>query len=229
MTRHVPICLILCLLTFGSFGQITISVTPETFVKYGHPTETDIEYHIQVTNTSSASIDLYWSKRLNNAPGVWWSWVCDPNKCYLPEVTSCPEDLPNPVAPAQTIDISLHINPRNIEGSGLFEFNLLDGDGNILGEVDGDYIVSLTSSGSVVSGDSKLSVFPNPTSQYFQTSNITGLKKVEVYNMVGNKIKAFEAGLQKQYFVGDLPEGMYLVRLVDGSGKILKTIRLSIQ
>jgi hypothetical protein len=229
MKRLIPLCLIICSAILTGLGQISITVSPENFVKTGHPADDDIEYHVQITNTSADSIDLLWSKRLNSAPAEWFSWVCDPNKCYLPETTTCPENLPNPMGPGQTIEISVHVNPRNIEGSGVFVLSLLDVDGNIIGTASGDFLISLTSAGSQVAGESKLTVFPNPAHTYFQTNSIAGLKTVEVYNLTGGKMKTYDAHPQKQYFIGDLPEGMYLVRMVAANRKILKTVRLSIQ
>src|SRR5688500_20364330 len=75
--------------------------------------------------------------------------------------------------------------------------------------------------------DLKLTVFPNPTSDYFQVSETPGLKGIEVFNIVGNKIRSFDFAVNRQYYVGDLSDGIYLVRLVSGSKKVLKTIRLS--
>ena len=74
---------------------------------------------------------------------------------------------------------------------------------------------------------SKLSVYPNPTTDYFQVSELPGLKSIELFNIVGKKIRTFDAAPEKQYYVGDMVDGIYLVRMLSSTKKVLKTIRLS--
>jgi hypothetical protein len=195
---------------------------------YGTANQTDIEYHIRISNTGSSTINLYWARRVSGAPAEWWTWVCDANLCYTPEVNSCPASKPNVITAGDTVDFSLHMNPRGVDGDGEFDLHLTDVDGNILETIDGNILIGTTST-SQTSNDPKISLFPNPTSDYFQISSLSGVRYVEVFNVVGNKVKSFDAAPQKQYFVGDLNEGMYLVRLSNASKKILKTVRMSVR
>lgn len=228
MKRLVPILLILCCLPIFGWSQISISVDPVNFVVTGNPSQTDITYHVHIENTGTETINLFWSKRLVSGPTEWWTWICDQTTCYLPETNSCPPQNPNVLAPGGSFDFQMHMNPRNVEGTGLYQAHILDGDGNILETINATVEISQTSSTTNADG-SKLSVYPNPTADFFQISGITGLRYVEVYNIVGNKIKSFDAAPQKQYYVGDLNEGIYLVRMSNASKKVLKTVRLSIR
>lgn len=229
MRRIIPIWILLCILPTLGICQLSVSIDPAIFEMSGKPTETNIFFDVDITNTSGQTIYLLWSKRLNNAPADWWSWICDENACYLPTETSCPENHPDTLLSGETIAIQMHLHPRNIEGTGEYTVNLTDQNGDPLGTITGNVIISLASSSSQAVKDVMLSVFPNPANDFFHTSNLPGLKTVEVFNILGNKIKSMDAAPQKQYYVGDLGEGIYLVRLIGSSNTILKTVRLSIE
>lgn len=228
MKRHIPYLFILLLLPVYAKAQITVTADPSPFVITGTPSQTDIAAHIQVTNTSATSINLFWSKRMTNNPANWQSWICDKNLCYTPDIHFTPPSKPNVLAPGEYFDLQVHMNPAQTEGTGTYDLNLIDDQGNTIMTIPGQLIISIASS-TKDQGDSKLTVYPNPTQDYFQVSETPGLRYVEIFNIVGNKMKSFDAAPQRQYYVSDLADGMYLVRLVSSTGKVLKTIRLSIR
>lgn len=216
----------LLLFPFIIRGQVSVSVDPPAFVLTGNPTQTDVAYHIYVTNTSSQPAELFWSRRITGAPFQWLSWICDNNLCFDPSVNACPASKPNLVQPGDTMEIQVHVNPISTEGSAEYDINVLDDEGNVLVTIDGQVLIS-TSTAVKETSDSKLSVYPNPTTDFFQVSETPGLRNIELFNIVGNKVRSFDATPQKQYYVGDLNDGIYLVRLVSSTQKVLKTIRLS--
>ncbi|MEL6636381.1 MAG: T9SS type A sorting domain-containing protein [Bacteroidota bacterium] len=73
----------------------------------------------------------------------------------------------------------------------------------------------------------KLSLFPNPTTHYFQLSSSDEVAQIIVFNVVGRKMKDFPYLENDKYYVDELPNGMYLVQFVGHNGKILSTRRLS--
>ena len=226
MMRHLLFLTVILLIPLASRGQVTVSVDPSSFVMTGNPSQTDVVYHVQVTNTSNTSANIYWTKRMTNNPAPWFSWICDKNLCYVPEVNSCPPTKPNVVGPGDAFDIQVHMNPSFMEGDGDYELNILDDQGNILASVPGEILIK-NSTAVKETNEPKLTVFPNPTTEFFKVSEISGLKNIELFNIVGNKVRSYDALPQKQYYVGDLTDGIYLVRLVSASGKVIKTIRLS--
>ena len=226
MKRLIPFFFGLLLFPVLMKGQVTITVDPTSFVLTGNPSQTDISYHVHVTNTSSQSISLFWSKRMSNNPSGWFSWICDKNLCYDSSVNACPPSKPNVVAAGETIELQVHASPANTEGSADYELSVIDDAGNVLSTVSGQIIVSSATAVKDLNS-TKLTVYPNPTQDFFQVSDTPGLRYIELFNIVGNKMKSFDATPQKQYYVGDMTDGIYLVRLVTSSGKIIKTIRLS--
>lgn len=226
MKKSILTCTILCA-TLISFGQIT--AIPDTFYKSGLPSDLDIEFKAHFVNTSDQPIDLLWGKRLNSAPGIWWSWVCDPNRCYLNETLSCPENTPNPILPGDTIEMSMHVKPWNVEGTGTFILNLFDTLGNDYGAVIGYYTVSLTSAVDQAGFEANMVVVPNPAQDYFYISEIPENSRIEVIDVTGRLLRAFDDAKDKSIYIGDLNPGLLLVRISDSTGRFFKTIRLNKQ
>ncbi|MEL6988436.1 MAG: T9SS type A sorting domain-containing protein [Bacteroidota bacterium] len=71
-----------------------------------------------------------------------------------------------------------------------------------------------------------IKVFPNPAQSYFSVSENNVVLQVEVYNLLGRKLKSFKMEAGMKYDVSDLNKGMYLVRLLDSKEKVVKTLRL---
>ena len=207
-------------------SQGTILVEPLTFVLHGNPSQADIHFDVRVTNTSNEDININWAKRMRNEPSAWADYICDKTACWDTTFNSNPINKPNELAPGEFFNVQVHVMPFQKLGTGDYELNLVDVQGNILTTVTGTVIID--ESTSVKENNyAKLSVFPNPTSDYFEVTETPGLRYVEVYNIVGNKVRTFDAVPQKQYYVGDLTDGIYLVRMTSSSSKVLKTIRLS--
>ena len=73
-----------------------------------------------------------------------------------------------------------------------------------------------------------IQVFPNPTTSHFGITEVNGVKKIIIFNLVGRKMKQYQdIAKDKRYFIGDLPKGMYLVQMIGGDSKIITTKRIS--
>jgi hypothetical protein len=74
-----------------------------------------------------------------------------------------------------------------------------------------------------------VTVYPNPATDFISLADDnTGIQRIMVYNLVGRVAKTFEVEYDEQRFwVSDLPDGLYLVRLVDKAGKIVVTQRVN--
>jgi Secretion system C-terminal sorting domain len=80
-----------------------------------------------------------------------------------------------------------------------------------------------------LSQKANITVYPNPATDFISlTDDNSGVQRVMVYNLVGRLTKTFEVEYDEQRFgVSDLPDGLYLVRLMDKSGKIVLTQRIN--
>lgn len=76
----------------------------------------------------------------------------------------------------------------------------------------------------------KISIYPNPATNYISIDRDDNVKEIAIFNLVGRKLASFD-NVQKdiEYDVSNLPKGMYLVRVLDRSDKIITTQRVSKQ
>jgi hypothetical protein len=72
----------------------------------------------------------------------------------------------------------------------------------------------------------KISIFPNPTTDFFEIQSSREIDKIVVFNLIGRELKSFNAEVDRKYSVGDLPNGMYLVQVFDENNKVITTQRL---
>jgi trimeric autotransporter adhesin len=67
-----------------------------------------------------------------------------------------------------------------------------------------------------------ITLFPNPSKSYFELSGDATIKKVEIYSMLGQVVKTFEA--QNQYAISDLAKGNYIVKINTTEGESSKAL-----
>ena len=71
-------------------------------------------------------------------------------------------------------------------------------------------------------------IYPNPATSYIGLDQAPTVEHIVIYNVVGRRVKDFEVTRQdEQYYIGDLPNGMYLVQLLGEKQKIISTKRLN--
>jgi len=83
-------------------------------------------------------------------------------------------------------------------------------------------------SANSLSKQTKISVYPNPATDFIAVNKDENVKHIAIFNLVGRKLKSFNDVVKDQrYDVSDLPSGMYLVQIIDFSDKIVTTQRIS--
>jgi hypothetical protein len=74
----------------------------------------------------------------------------------------------------------------------------------------------------------QIRLFPNPATEfvilYDETNNV---EQLIFLNIVGKQVKQFKVSEGMRYQLGDLPDGIYLVRILSHQGNLIKTIRIS--
>jgi hypothetical protein len=79
-----------------------------------------------------------------------------------------------------------------------------------------------------VSAAVKVSVYPNPATNFISINKDENVSDIAIFNLVGRKLKTFQnVEKDEHYDVSDLPVGMYLIQVIDNNKKILTTQRIS--
>jgi Secretion system C-terminal sorting domain len=94
--------------------------------------------------------------------------------------------------------------------------------------VTGRYLFSTTTRAKETNvSNANIRIYPNPTIDYFQITEDDGIDKVVIYNIIGRQMRTYKVTDNGKYNVNDLPEGLYIIRLLAANGATVKTIRLS--
>lgn len=72
-----------------------------------------------------------------------------------------------------------------------------------------------------------IDVFPNPATHFISLSDVTGVTKIILYNMVGVRVREFsEITPDARHSLENLPKGMYLVQIIGTNNVNLAVKRL---
>lgn len=193
-----------------------------------------LELRSKITNTSNHNLSIKWNRTVINQPFEWETQVCDKNSCYLPAFNTNYDPaagiiVPVTLAPGASFDLMLHIFPNRTAGTGVFDLDIsLTGKPEtIISTVSFSTVVESMSFTSEVTNKTDLKIFPNPAVDYFELVNNNLVHKVVLYNLIGRKVRTYDAANGRRYNTSDIPSGIYLVGLLDEQNNVLKTLRLS--
>jgi hypothetical protein len=218
-------------------GQGVLSISPadveETFRVDISNTALDLQLETMVTNTSADTLLLKWQRVVVSQPQGWLTQVCDNNFCYEPPVFtnySAEHNINEPVVllPGASFKLIFHVLPKGEAGVGSYElpFYRIEAPELEVAKVTFKAVVGNLSNTAALSRP-KFTIFPNPTSEYFEVSGVDRVDQVILYNVVGRMVKTFQTFENRRYFVNDLPDGLYLVSFVSFDKGVLRTSRLS--
>lgn len=70
-------------------------------------------------------------------------------------------------------------------------------------------------------------VFPNPATDNISVRDQSdAVGEVVVFNLLGKRVKTFVAAKGDDYYIGDLPKGVYLVQLMGRNKQTIKTQKI---
>ncbi len=231
---------IVFLLTLGFLqGQTLLKIEPPIIKKQITIELIDASYEeilkVSVTNTANRALELRSDKEVAYQPYSWESQICDKESSYPSNVKSNYDPIqgvmaPVRLSPGESFDLYLTILPYHKTGQCKIEipFREVSRPEEIIGTATFQVnIISNADQTSQTSNKSQIKIFPNPVHERFFLSGTPELSRVDVYNTLGRKIKSFDAPQAGDSFdAGDLPQGVYLLSIVDTKGKVIRTLRL---
>ncbi len=207
-------------------SQVTLTITPGIVNSSVHPDSFEIKGKATLKNTSSQTKRIVWQRNIISLPNGWQSLVCDINQCWTSGVNASPDTIV--LSANGTSNLDAYIRPNQISGSATIELKATEV-GNTANTVTGRYLFTTTTSSREVSkSSSSLKIYPNPTTDYFMLSDDSDvIERVVIYNIIGRQVRNYNVVDNFKYSVNDLPEGLYIIRLLNSSGNTVKTIRLN--
>lgn len=238
MRKNLLLSLFLILTATFVQAQV-IKIEPTTVTKaftnqnLSDPT-LQLQTYAKVTNLTNQEIRLKWTRVIIDQPIDWDTQVCDNNLCYLPLVSSNIDaaiGLNQPVIIKRdtSFEIGLYVVPNGVPGKGKFQlvFALESSPNTPIDTITFDISVNQTTSTRDIA-KSDIRVFPNPAFDYFELTEGTDVEQIIVYNLLGREVRSFRSiGNGQQYNLNGLPDGLYLLSLLDNRRGIVKTVRLN--
>jgi len=230
MIRNLLYTLVLLMVTNLAIGQIEISPDEFAVVATGQDFE---EFRFDVINNGSEAVGLYWKLFLaEDFPAAYSAQVCDINICYnwgsYQSATSA--------AAANNIDANSSV-PFIIKVKDYTnhpEYVPLEEDTHVILKLYSDpeftNEVATSRMPTVSTNDLDLTdlvIFPNPTTDIFQLKNDESISEISLFNIVGREVARLDHTSGQVHDVSSLRTGMYLVRLHNQKGEVLKSMRLS--
>jgi len=124
----------------------------------------------------------------------------------------------------------LAVRPNGEAGCGTYKINMspIDDPSNIIITATYNFEINMNADCTAVPTDdlekSKVKIFPNPTNNYFTISENAFLKKVEIYNLVGQMIFAQKYNNGDTFDLSNHPNGIYLVKMRDEEGQVFNLL-----
>ena len=218
--------LLLCFITFSLSAQLVFEEEVHK-VDFAAEGVYDLQNDIALTNSGTLNEEFIWDVETVFAPEEWNFYVCDFNKCYGPGTASIGVEASNLILTQETRDILFHLQPASTQGEGKYILNLR------LKDSPEDIAVSITLhfNGTLVDTKdeqiNKLSIYPNPVSDYFQLENPENIaSQVVLYDLLGKQVKSFDTRMTSDFYIGDISEGRYFARIFDANGQALKVLKI---
>jgi hypothetical protein len=191
-----------------------------------------------LNNVTSDTLFMKWERILEDTPEGWKTAVCDANICVFPEVSFNEFVLyPN----ESEFSLLVHAYPGG-EPGGIFVNGAMPGEGEVHLKVTNlndpaDTVIAVylfTLTGSPILGLAEpeletINIFPNPASDYFSLTETQEIQNLVIYNVLGHQVKTFDVNANRQFDVNDLPNGSYLIGLINKEGRMVKTLRFQKQ
>ena len=210
----------------GVSQNITITLTPQIVNANVSIDSFEVRAKAIFKNTSATTKKFVWKRTIVAMTSGWQSLVCDAQGCWNSNVNDAPEQIT--VAANGTSNIDAYIRPNRIAGSATIEIKVYEF-GNETNAITGRYLFSTATSTKDGKNSTGVKVYPNPATDYFSIQDdYDVIDRVVVYNIIGRAVRNYVTDNSNNKFtLNDLPEGLYIIRLLNSRGATVKTIRLN--
>jgi hypothetical protein len=214
-----------CFLLRGSAQTFTL--TPQAANVAISPDTLEGRVRLTLKNTTNQAKKYNWQLNILSMTTTWSVFVCDPKGCSNSGAMAGTNKLE--IGANATIVLDVMVRPNKQIGAATLELKVEEV-GN-----DNNVAVSrlLFSTATTLKEYSRVNgggirIYPNPAFDFFMVADDNDVvDRVVVYNIIGRQVKNQKAVDNFKYTINDLPEGLYIVRLLNANGATLKTIRLN--
>lgn len=205
--------------------QVTLTLTPDVLNTTVQPDSFEIRAKATLKNTSTVAKKFTWTRTIKSITSGWSCLVCDKNLCWASTINAPLDQIE--LAAGATSNIDVYIRPDKKVGAAAVEIKIFEV-GNETNTLTGKYNFSTTTrTKDLRDNGNTFRIYPNPTVDFFQITDNEFVEKVVIYNIIGRQMRTYKAVEGMRYTVNDLPDGLYIIRLLNSGGATVKTVRLS--
>lgn len=223
MNRIIPFFLLL--FTTLSLQAQQFSAAQMSVIRAGTADE-EISPQVALENHSRSPVRLAWRIENVDMPSNWERSFCDVD-CH-----TAIESSGFFMLPTQGTDLRLNFRPNGKPGFGRIEVVIYEPQDSTRTAVRLIFNASaqrLVTTRSLANTSAAVMIYPNPATEYIRIDDTQGqVSRLDIFNLLGKKVTSYEVqGENEKYNVSRLQKGVYLVRLIDGNGKVLRTQRIN--
>ena len=226
MKSFCSACLVM--LVFGTIAnaQSTFMLSADTVVASVEVPEIVAPGASTVTNQLSSSITVNWTRFIINISPGCMIQVCDPNNCYLPEVSSKNFTLAASGVGNMIVDlVDTSFSGQPVSAIVRLKFTNLAQTSDTASTY---YFLSITeTTGITPICLSPVTLYPNPVMESFALqSDDTNIRHIRVYNLNGQSVAEYTATPGQRYSLFGQPIGTYFIALADEKGQVLRVLQI---
>lgn len=215
-----------------SFASAQLTIEPSCLTFEADDVD-QIFMDINITNNGAEEELGFWEfVPADDFPEDWKFQICDINLCYNWDVSrsSTSSFLTNVIPAGATVLYTI-----KIQNSASTDDMVIPISGESTGTLkifgNSDFVDPSAETSCSVSTENvdieDLVIYPNPTTDVFQIKNDANIATVSIYNIVGRQVSSVNHTQGAVHDVSNLRAGMYLVRLENNNGEVVKAMRLS--
>ncbi|MFZ4544182.1 MAG: T9SS type A sorting domain-containing protein [Saprospiraceae bacterium] len=199
------------------------TMSPDSSIVDGPATEFDIlQLEINIKNTDAKDRIIVWERTEVNTPFGWTSTVCDPIACRPSSTKTAEFELKSNESYGMLLDVSTEATP----GTGYYKLRLYE-----KGKPDQFFEGRYRFNAKLVSTSeewaaTQISLYPNPTSDFFYLKGEADLTELQLLSLDGRVIKTYPFIQNEIYSIDEIRSGAYMVNLIGKQGKHLATKKL---
>jgi len=214
--------------------QVAQAQIQSAFEVHPNPSDTitasdlyDSPAHGEIMNVSPNPVNIRWERtEVFLTPNVTTA-VCDPVTCWFQGVSTKQFQLLKDSMGQMTVHFynNAYDPAPGQAGSGIVHLKLTNLD-NLSDTMTVVYTYStLTATNNLP--DSKVKLFPNPTTDYFTLEDAHDVVSMRLFSLDGRIVARFDASADNTYQIGHLPAGNYVLSFEDKNGNLFRAVELN--
>ena len=207
-------------------SRVTITITPKAQTTTASKDSFEVVLKSTIKNTATTTKTFVWNRIYQQITPNWTAAICDKNACYTTQVSTNSFAL----NAGEEGNLDVHLYPNNIVGAAIVNVVVTEKDSSA-NTFTGRYGFNLP----VAVADLKntypdISVYPNPTPQYFALKDDQKhVSEVVIFDVKGKGVAVFNTANGNFFSVAHLPAGTYFAAMSNEKNEVLKIVQIQKQ